>query len=383
MSIWGTKRTTVTVARVVDGDTIITEDGERIRLVGIDTPEKGEPGYDHAKQRLKELVLGKEVSLESDRDDQDKYGRSLRYIHYNNKNINLQLVKEGYATTLFYRNKKYKKELLKAKKEAEKNEIGPLWNETIRATLPLTYDTAQWRDPTATIEQKEAAWIAAGEPFNFRTKTIQTSPTMEILALTKEEYQAAQGFKPTPSQLDYILIGDKSSAFLIGKEIPESREARYKELVDEWKAFEAGKARLEHPTKEQEMESWRRAGLAPGQKYTQKIYRDELGKLLGVGTYTPEELEEMGGFTPSETQAEWAFRSTRKMTPIKQFKVWAEEYKTQQEQEHKTQEELTRIAIGAPIKRQKHDPIPLELTMTTRRARRKELEEMLGEGVDR
>ena len=226
------------------------------------------------------------------------------------------------------------------------------------------FDEARWKEPRPTEEEQRVAWIAAGSPVGFKIKSL---PGGELLALTKEVYEASQGLDLTAEQLQYILAG--------------SKEARYRVLVDEWNAFKAGAARPEYPTQEQRIKSWRRAG-AP-EKYLQKIYRDELGKLLGVGTYTPEELEEMGGFTPSETQAEWAFRSTRKMTPIKQFKVWAEEYKTQQEQEHKMQEELTRIAIGAPIKRQKHDPIPLELTMTTRRARRKELEEMLGEGVDR
>ena len=257
------------------------------------------------------------------------------------------------------------------------------------------FDEARWKERRPTRWEEYVTWVAAGQPEDFITKPM---PDGELLALTKEVYEASQGFEPTAEQLRYIRTGLKTpypkllplespmqgmirDALRRVDEPPGAWEARYKELVDEWDAFKSGEMQLEHPTQEQRIKSWRRAG-AP-EKYLQKIYRDELGKLLGVGTYTPEELEEMGGFTPSETQAEWAFRSTRKMTPIKQFKVWAEEYKTQQEQEHKTQEELTRIAIGAPIKRQKHDPIPLELTMTTRRARRKELEEMLGEGVDR
>ena len=270
---------------------------------------------------------------------------------------------------------------------------------------PARFEATKRHQPSPSKEQKYAAWIKAGSPEDWQIKILRSPPPgmagtpplpqpkwwevwkkspeeapppdFELSVLTPEQYEVTKGFKPTEEQLQYIF------SELEGEPLG-SREARHAELAAKWQAFKSGKMQLEQPTTEQEMESWRRAGLAPGQKYTQKIYRDELGKLLGVGTYTPEELEEMGGFTPSETQAEWAFRSTRKMKPVTQFKAWAEEHKTQQEQERQMQEELAGIAIGAPIKLQKHDPfIPLGLTMTTRRARRRELEEMLGEGVDR
>ena len=54
-----------TVTKVIDGDTVIAE-GESIRLLGIDADEKGYPCYSAAKMRIEELVLGKEVYLESD-----------------------------------------------------------------------------------------------------------------------------------------------------------------------------------------------------------------------------------------------------------------------------------------------------------------------------
>ena len=63
------------VVRVVDGDTVILENNETVRLSGINTPETGECYYQEAKDRLNELVVNKTVFLESDRTDRGKYGR--------------------------------------------------------------------------------------------------------------------------------------------------------------------------------------------------------------------------------------------------------------------------------------------------------------------
>lgn len=67
--------------RAVDGDTIDTEVG-RIRVLGIDTPERGEPCYTEAKDRVQELTVGGEVELvfNSTREDRDRYDRLLRHV---------------------------------------------------------------------------------------------------------------------------------------------------------------------------------------------------------------------------------------------------------------------------------------------------------------
>ena len=62
-----------TVSEVVDGDTFRVKNGwewngkrgDTIRPTGYDTPEKGEPGYEQAKQKLKDLILGKMVDIKS------------------------------------------------------------------------------------------------------------------------------------------------------------------------------------------------------------------------------------------------------------------------------------------------------------------------------
>ena len=85
-----------TVARVIDGDTIETGDGERIRLVQIDAPEidEGECYAEEAAAALDELLApGADIRLEADPrlDDVDRFGRLLRYVHAGEDNVNLEL----------------------------------------------------------------------------------------------------------------------------------------------------------------------------------------------------------------------------------------------------------------------------------------------------
>lgn len=72
------------VTQVIDGDTVeVSRDGvlERVRLLGIDTPERGECGYDEATALVGDLVTGREVTLVvGSSDDRDRYGRLLRFV---------------------------------------------------------------------------------------------------------------------------------------------------------------------------------------------------------------------------------------------------------------------------------------------------------------
>lgn len=81
---------------VQDGDTFKLPDNKtRVRLWGIDAPEKGQPYADESRARLKELCEGKAVRLEIK--DTDQYGRKVAVVWMGKKNINLQMVKEGLA----------------------------------------------------------------------------------------------------------------------------------------------------------------------------------------------------------------------------------------------------------------------------------------------
>lgn len=122
------------VTRVIDGDTIEIEGGERVRYIGIDTPEAAnfqklaECFSQEASDKNKELVEGKIVRLENDTTDRDKYGRLLRYVYVGETFVNLQLVSEGFATIWVHKaDIKYLKQLAKADAEAKGSARG-LWS---------------------------------------------------------------------------------------------------------------------------------------------------------------------------------------------------------------------------------------------------------------
>ena len=90
------------VTHIVDGDTVDLNNGNRVRYLCIDTPERGEPFYEEASQRNAELVLRRRVRLEHGVEDFDRYGRLLRYVFVEDVFVNAVLVEEGYARTLIF-----------------------------------------------------------------------------------------------------------------------------------------------------------------------------------------------------------------------------------------------------------------------------------------
>jgi micrococcal nuclease len=103
------------VLRVIDGDTVELLDGRHVRMLGINTPEKGEKYYSEAKNYLENLILNNTIELEKTKEDVDLYNRSLRYLFIESKNINLELIKNGLANAYFPSGKdKYSEEFLNA-----------------------------------------------------------------------------------------------------------------------------------------------------------------------------------------------------------------------------------------------------------------------------
>jgi len=87
--------------KVYDGDTIFVVGVGKVRLVGIDTPERGQTGYEEATNYVKDKCLGKTVYLDIDNaEPKDKYGRTLAIVYVDGLNINQELLKLGYATVL-------------------------------------------------------------------------------------------------------------------------------------------------------------------------------------------------------------------------------------------------------------------------------------------
>ncbi|UCC61820.1 MAG: thermonuclease family protein [Anaerolineae bacterium] len=117
----------VRVSQVVDGDTVELANGRKVRYLGVNTPERGQPFYEEAKQFNAELVADKTVRLELDVDTIDQYGRTLAHVFVGDRHVNLELVRQGYANVYTVPpNVKYSEELLAAEREAREEGRG-LW----------------------------------------------------------------------------------------------------------------------------------------------------------------------------------------------------------------------------------------------------------------
>ena len=126
------------VARVIDGDTIEIEGGERVRYIGMDTPETVDPKKPvqcfgkEASEENRSLVEGKTVRLEKDTSDRDQYGRLLRYVYVGDTFVNLQLVSLGFARAdAFPPDTKYQNRITTAKDAARSAGLG-LWKTCVK-----------------------------------------------------------------------------------------------------------------------------------------------------------------------------------------------------------------------------------------------------------
>ncbi len=120
------------VQRVIDGDTVVIADGSRIRLIGIDAPEKGAPCFEESKRALQKMVYGKAVELAFDDEKRDKYGRTLAYIFADGTFVNLSMVERGYALAFpFEPNLLHAEEFAAAEQLARSHGNGCLW-ETLK-----------------------------------------------------------------------------------------------------------------------------------------------------------------------------------------------------------------------------------------------------------
>jgi micrococcal nuclease len=139
----------ILVVRVVDGDTLKLENGERVRLIGIDTPETHESvklyrdskksGQDiktiqalgrRSYKFTRQLVEGKRVRLEFDLEKHDRYKRLLAYVYLKDGTfVNAEIIRQGYASLMTYPpNVKYVDTFKQLYKEARENVRG-LWKE--------------------------------------------------------------------------------------------------------------------------------------------------------------------------------------------------------------------------------------------------------------
>jgi micrococcal nuclease len=124
---------------VYDGDTVLLDSGEKVRLLGINSPEMDHSGEESefkaraAWRFTRERVKGTQVWLEHDSEKQDHYGRLLAYVFLKNgEMLNELLVREGLAHVMFYsKNLKYRALLLDSQRKAMKAKRG-IWSRSIK-----------------------------------------------------------------------------------------------------------------------------------------------------------------------------------------------------------------------------------------------------------
>ncbi len=138
----------VLVTRVIDGDTIELETGEKVRYIGIDTPEKDECYFEAAKRENELLVLDKRVKLEKDVSETDRYGRLLRYVEAGEIFVNDYLVRSGYALASSYPPDIDRQLQLREAQIEAKTFARGLWNECQKPTP--TVAPSPTASPTAT-----------------------------------------------------------------------------------------------------------------------------------------------------------------------------------------------------------------------------------------
>lgn len=143
---------------VIDGDTLVLEDNQRIRLIGVDAPEVDHPRYNRigepfgheSRDYLKRRLEGREVRLENGPEAFDKYGRRLAYVFEGETLVNAELIELGYAEAMRSFPHPRRDEFLELEARARADKKG-LWEE--KSPAP----------PTAGIGwMKPLGWTAAG-----------------------------------------------------------------------------------------------------------------------------------------------------------------------------------------------------------------------------
>lgn len=121
------------VTRIIDGDTIEIDGTTTVRYIGINAPEKysnitkAECWNVQSTKNNSDLVLGKDIRLEKDVSETDKYGRLLRYVYIGGMFINEELVKSGSARAKAYSPDTRESDGLALAESAAKNNRVGLW----------------------------------------------------------------------------------------------------------------------------------------------------------------------------------------------------------------------------------------------------------------
>lgn len=198
------------VASVVDGDTIEVDDGERVRLIGIDTPETKDPrrpvgcfGAEASARTSALLPPGTAVRLVPDVEPTDRYGRTLAYVVRAEDDlfINRALVAGGYALVATYPpNVAHVEELLAAQTEARTAGRG-LWSACPDGDVPTSTTRPPGASTPSTPATAPTSSTDAAGPCDpaYPTLCLPTTPDLDCADLDARQFPV---LAPDPHRLD-------------------------------------------------------------------------------------------------------------------------------------------------------------------------------------
>jgi micrococcal nuclease len=173
------------VVKVYDGDTLVLKNGQRVRLLGLNTPEieshfrQGEQGGMAAKKWLSQKLAAKDVFLEFDIEQRDKYKRLLAHVFIDDEHINLSLLEQGLAMlSIIPPNVRYSDKLVKAQSKAERSKLG-LWADEAYQAIDIERDELLklkkgWQrfivEPKRLVESRKYLRLIISERFEIRIK---------------------------------------------------------------------------------------------------------------------------------------------------------------------------------------------------------------------
>ena len=145
------------VTRVIDGDSIVLETGEKVRLIGIDSPEIGEAfGYE-AKVYLEKLIIGKRITIRLDNtsDSIDFYKRKLAYVYFDSIDINLEMIKNGYAKVFRKYDFDNMEQYIYEEEKAKQYKVG-IWNGNLQIEKNVEIESSNKTKGDENIENSDS-----------------------------------------------------------------------------------------------------------------------------------------------------------------------------------------------------------------------------------
>jgi micrococcal nuclease len=221
--------TLATVTRIIDGDTIevdINGRSHRVRYIGMDTPERGDPFFGEATEANRQLVEGQTVILVKDVSETDRYGRLLRYVYLQDGTfVNAELVRQGFAlVATFPPDVAHQADYIALQEEARSTGSG-LWSESNVVEAPTSTAVIQPTNTTAPQPTNTTAPLP--------TNTSQPLPT-NTLAATQAPLPTNTSLPPTNTPEPVAAPGDVRITYIFFDGVePQSEGDEYAVITNQ------------------------------------------------------------------------------------------------------------------------------------------------------